>query len=156
MPLYIGESVSSLIPSVVVFIQGSTNHETHKCDIPVNSTQIFLSQNHSIHSGTHMIEPVDKEPGFSVSIYFLVITVLMMFCSISFIIVDKLYANEYKQKLIDSNKETNLTKENDPFIMNPNSGQPIDQNDENLKKITLLVIAFFVTFFMYGILPGTL
>lgn len=184
VPLYIGESVSSTVPSLIVFLQGSSEHE-NTCDhttsskvandmtLTVEKKQYFVHQKvdanitETIKQNPKFIE----DPNFSVSAFFFIIALLMFICSLAFVYVDVKYARKklLKEEVKDNKaKEGTLKlKENEAFIeealetTETTSGGlttialPKKSNKTDCREKTiLLIISFFIACFMYGILPG--
>lgn len=168
VPLYIGESVSSSIPSLIVFFQGSSDHETscHKSRtiqtnnddiLTVEKKQYFVHQKLNTSQIKQVVSETFKtEPNFSVSMFFFIITGLMFICSIAFVYVDIVYARKKTLKEEIMLKSETRQKEKEAFIEDDSTVENTSriENKNYTEKSTLLVISFFIACFMYGILPG--
>jgi len=180
VPLYIGESVSSSIPSLIVFFQGSTKPDESACTKVKESNeeilidvkrQYFVHTKHNLSmvkdTGDTVPEVLKTNPNFSVSIFFLIIAALMLISSVAFVYIDLVYARkklmkeeiltkiDQKQKEIKERESfiKQTTKEKKPdFIVEADA--ELSKNRHLIEKATLLVISFFISCFMYGILPG--
>lgn len=128
MPNYIGEAISSSIPSVFIFFQ----------NIPTNE---YFCQNQTTVPGSS----TDYKLNFSVSTYFGSIFGFVILCLVSFIILDKRSSKSRKIILI----ELKSKNETDEFI----SERPIVKKNTK-EKYFLLTIIFMLSFLMYGVLPG--
>lgn len=143
---FIGETLSSLIPSAVAFFQGISKN-VDSCH-SVNNTN---SSNFSIKSEW---TPVKPEPIFSVSIYFFIIFIFMCFSSISFLLVDLKFSKNVK--FIKSKKSSTRFEENLKFIENDqtlNSTHSSPQIDKT-ETFMFLIFSFIISFFLYGVLLG--
>ena len=130
-----GESLSSVIPSTMAFIQGvAKNINTCK-----NDTVVDLLANKSFATNK-------SDPNFSASTFFALIFVFMLMSLISFIFVNRNFS-KYKKTSKKRSDKSNL-KESETFFENTNNSNHI-----RLKKSILMLLAFLVSFFMYGILP---
>jgi hypothetical protein len=143
---FIGETLSSLIPSAVAFFQGISKN-TDSCRL-VNKTNAF---NLSIKTEWITTKP---DPIFSVSTYFFIIFIFMCVSLISFFLVDLKFSN--KLKLSKPNKSPIRFEENVKFIEN---NQTLDstQSSSSVDKIEMfifLIISFIISFFLYGVLLG--
>lgn len=128
MPNYIGEAISSSIPSIFIFFQ----------NIPTNE---YFCQNQTTVPGSS----TDYKLNFSVSTYFGSIFGFVILCLVSFIILDKRSSKSRKIILI----ELKSKNETDEFI----SERPIVKKNTK-EKCFLLTIIFMLSFLMYGVLPG--
>jgi len=183
VPLYIGESVSSSIPSLIVFFQGSTNPDEGACTInqQLSATteenlvapkrQYFVHQKHNltaIKTAENVLpQTLKTHPNFSVSIFFLIIAGLMLFSSLAFFYIDVKYAKKklMKEELLTKiDEKRKEAKERQAFLKQDIKNQKLENDIEAkiespnrrhlVEKITLFVISFFISCFMYGILPG--
>ena len=163
VPLYIGESVSSTIPSSIVFFQGSTK-PTITCQNTALTYSNRVKRQYFIHKINHNISEVlpisnvksetyHMNPIFSVSTFFIIISSLMFIFAVAFVYVDIVYARKKAYKSNDNQNE-NIEKEQDAFLENTQTKNLKDTNDYKWEKIILLSISFFIACFMYGVLPG--
>ena len=183
VPLYIGESVSSSIPSLIVFFQGSSSPDESQCEKEKKSVQLpaitkeedtFLEiskKQYFVHQKENTInsanassyietakETLKTDPFFSVSVFFFIIAGLMLICTLTFIYVDFKYARSKKLKKEIKLKPLKMFREEEAFIDDLNETEISNRKkkDENhsVEKTILLLISFFISCFMYGILPG--
>jgi len=143
---FIGETLSSLIPSAVAFFQGISKN-IDSCHL-INKTNPY---NFSIKTEWISLKP---EPIFSVSTYFFIIFIFMCISSISFLLVDLKFSKKLKSEKL--NKFSTRSDENVKFI---EDNQTFDSTKSTLtidKQETLifLVISFIISFFLYGVLLG--
>ena len=146
VPLYIGESISSSIPSLIVFFQGSSDHQI--------SCQNFNQTN---NASTIQIA---NNSNFSVSTFFLIVAVLMFIFFICFILIDTRYADKKAQANEPEIVIFEDLKENENFL-SANNRRHLEVDvktnifkENKCEKFSLISISFFIAFFMYGVLPG--
>ena len=130
MPNYIGESVSSTVPSAIVFFQNIPNNE------------------HFCKKNTSLVESINLKLNFSVSTYFGLNGLFIIAYLIAFIFIDRRRLNKKTTKLVLTElKDRN--NESEEFIK-----QKEKTKEFTMEKFFLLLIIFMLCFLMYGILPG--
>jgi riboflavin transporter 2 len=146
---YIGESFSALIPSIIALIQGIGNEMG--C---VNETlSLNLSANISNGFETVGLKPVPLRPRFSVSVYFIIISIILFTSCLSFLFIDcsKYVRKFYKpQSPIRSSQVT--YQDNEKHQMESSLDSP--QVSNAYEKPILFSIVTCITFFFYGFLPS--
>jgi hypothetical protein len=132
MPNYIGEAVSSSIPSAIVFFQNIPNNE-HFCK----------------KNNESLVESNDLKLNFSVSNYFGLNGLLIIAYLIAFIFIDRRKLNKKSTKLIISTELEEDRTESEEFIKQLNK-----KKEFSVEKFFLLSIIFLLCLLMYGVLPG--
>ena len=156
--LYIGEGISSLLPSFFALLQGTGDQEV-KC-----VTNFTLSLNSSFNlSNAHY-----KEPRFSVSAYFWLLFSTLVVSFIAFLFLDfwpsfqkeKIDHQKNKQKKVKNVYEkvdTNPFNDIEDEYLNEDKikrGTQLKKKGSTLDKLFLLVAMAFVAFTLYGFIPG--
>lgn len=126
---YIGESVSSTVPSIIILFQNIPDNEYFCLNQTSNSS---LSASNSLT--------------FSVSSFISLIGLFLFICLVSFIILDKRRAKIQKSPIV----LPQLKLESEEFI---ESKQKINTESKRVEN-TLYVLIFIVSFLIYGFLPG--
>ena len=120
---YIGESFSALIPGVLALVQGVEQNQ--------NCGAVGSSLN--------------KEPNFSVLIYFICIFFILCVSVFAFTLIDVLpYVNRFAKRA------TVVT----PEEMRLETFKPLNASHDTADKKLLFFYNFLITFFMFGFLPG--
>jgi len=141
---YMGESLSSVIPSTITFFQRISDN-VHECK-NVTVYDEFTNQS-SIEPQLISINP---NPFFSPSIFFTIIFIFMLMSLLSFVILNKNFKKS-KKPFINESKKIN---ENDLFLEQNENNSNETANQITKKRSILMFLAFIVSFFMYGILPS--
>ena len=119
---YIGESFSALIPGVLALVQG-------------------VEQNQDCGAATSTL---NKEPNFSVLIYFICIFFILCVSVFAFTLIDVLpYVNRFTKRAIVATPEERRLE----------LAKPLNTHD-TADKMLLFFYNFLITFFMFGFLPG--
>ena len=153
---YIGESLSAFVPGVLALLQNINNVELD--DTCINST------NNS--SNDHFTQNAPSQPLFSVSIFFLLMSLVLMISTFAFFLLnntrfgklERQKAKEMKSKNSSSANSTNQNNEDDELIYKEISlePRPIDWSgrSEICETVILLSMVFVSSFIGYGLLPG--
>ncbi|CAF0866119.1 unnamed protein product [Brachionus calyciflorus] len=149
--LYIGEGISSLLPSVFALMQGIGEDWQSEC---TNST---LIENHHVELSVN-------EPRFSVFVYFLllfltIVVSFMAFLSLEFL--SCLRKEKLNSKLEKKSKELKMIKAykdmdyaDDGILYSLVGNNQVLKEKKNLDKGLLLLGITIVSFVMYGFIPG--
>ncbi len=167
IPNYIGESLAALIPSIISLMQGLG--QTPPCH---NVTSTDPITNETINQ----LVPMDIQPNFSVSLYFIFMFGLLCVSTISFTLLNfsRVAKRERKRVTIASDSgndnEASISdfspKTNDKsYLEKPyDRDEEIERNSSNVlrfdnasdsrEKYLLSIYIFIVSFTCYGVLPG--
>jgi hypothetical protein len=180
IPNYVGESLSSMIPSILGILQG-VGIET-ECNNLYNKTDEYLNGTKNFNQ-SFLLTHAPLKPAFSVSTFFFIMFLILLISTISFTLLN--YApvsirtrndkktNENGDKNILTPKTTS-DYERVSFhytslssLMEQKTGQielikNTDESDNTIEtskinskeKVLLLIIGMFVSFTIYGILPA--
>lgn len=138
IPIYVGESLSAMIPSVLGLIQGiGKDPGCRNVSISQNETQLY---------------PIPLKPKYSVSVYYLFLFLLLTISTIGFTLLK--YAR-VSQKALQDNK----SHKDDSELQNLSidiKKEPIELHKHNPKneQIALLLITLIVSTLAFGILPS--
>ncbi|RNA09134.1 riboflavin transporter 2-like [Brachionus plicatilis] len=136
IPVYIGEGFSSLVPSLIVFVQG------------INRNQQLCQNMTYVISNLTFYELKSTKPAstFSVSIFFSIITLFFILSFFSFVILNKKLRP--KQDLDNKNGENMIFLDS----QRETPGENVSKN--SFEIVYLLILTFIISFFMYGVLLG--
>ena len=134
-----GESLSSVIPSAITFVQGVANN-VHTCE----NVSRFANES----SVELRLESIQPNPRFSVAVFFTIIGLCMLASLSSFLLLNRQFSANKKVSVL-------CRTENEKFLaISDGTVQSEEKNGIFFKKCLLLGIAFLVAFFMYDILPA--
>jgi riboflavin transporter 2 len=158
--LYIGEGISSLLPSILSLIQGVGEYEetTTSCQ---NST-------------LNLTAKVLREPRFGVTVYFWLLFIILAVSFLAFLALEfwpgfnkEMLNNDHDmrnrqiyRKQRNKNYEFNYKKEGDNFLNDHfpdhqmNINRRVSFKKHSLDECLLLVSITLVSFVIYGVLPG--
>jgi riboflavin transporter 2 len=171
--LYIGEGISSLLPSLFALAQGTGDEGDSMC----NSTQSFNS--------TAKYEDI-TQPRFSITVYFWLLFGVLVVSFGAFLVLDfwpsfqKKKISYKKNKIVKDEKDLKIILnrdvsenllhnkrkdyEDELFYVEPTTESDINGQERGSKvsmkkrqildKVILLVLITLVSFFIYGFLPG--
>ena len=182
--LYIGEGISSLLPSLFALAQGTGDDQGD------SSCYSTLSSNYSLNATANRAESL-AQPRFSVSVYFWLLFGILVVSFCAFLVLDfwpsfqkekKNYKKQTKNKIVKDKKDVmiilnrevseNLLHEkrnneddddDDEFYLEPTTNESNLQKRgskvsmkrrQSFDKFFLLVLITLVSFFIYGFLPG--
>jgi hypothetical protein len=176
--LYIGEGISSLLPSIFALFQGIG--DDNEC--PNNNTLNYTFSNDQLVNLTIPIINVQlKEPRFSVSVYFWLLFSILMVSFIAFLILDIWPGfNEYRVESKSQKSIKNRLQLEDAYINNDDSFVELENiypiNNDQIDPIKnviirervlelvektnktdqyiLLLAITIVSFVLYGFIPG--
>ena len=144
--LYIGESLSGVVPSLAAIIQGSPK-------TPCNTT------NHTSSKGA------DSGLLFGADTYFIILFIIMLICGLAFLGLNYLPFARDEQKSVqfesiyssvcDEDSGTNIVSEdhNEPITIKDNDRMLYSSSDISRKHIVLFCIQAVVCGFSFGIIP---
>jgi hypothetical protein len=150
IPYYLGESFSSMIPSIAGLIQGIGKDEGCR-NVPMN-----MSDNHI----GFILEKIPLEPLFSVSIFYIFLMVVLIICSISFFIINfwsvslELRKNKVENSTelqinnekLDSMQSITTNSSNKNIVFQKTSIEIPIKRPSIKEKYFLLILIIFVTF----------
>ena len=180
--LYIGEGISSLLPSLFALAQGTGDDQSNSTSC--NST---LSSNYSLNATTNKAQSI-AQPRFSVSTYFWLLFGILVVSFCAFLMLDfwpsfqkekKIYKKQTKNKIVKDKKDIMIilnrevsenllherrnNEDDDEFYLEPTTNESNSQKrgskvstkrKQSFDKFFLLVLITLVSFFIYGFLPG--
>lgn len=142
--------MSSLIPSLIVIFQGISKN----MDVCQNVTKLNIQFNKT----EYYLEPTKPISYFSVSVFFFIIFVFTFLSLCSFILLNSKFVSKQNQQvciLENSKIEININTGEDVTFLNPTTDSSTGSDKKNNLDIKiLLLVIFFISFFMYGVLPG--
>jgi hypothetical protein len=137
--LYIGEGISSLLPSFFALLQGTGDEEEHDCNN--NKTS---QTNITTTSSSSSLNSLKKQPRFSISIYFWLLLSTLIVSFVGFLLLEFLPSFQ-KEKL----------KKNEIILNKSENKNELKTNNNKLTdKILLLIAITVVAFVLYGFIPG--
>jgi riboflavin transporter 2 len=157
--LYIGEGISSLLPSLFALLQG-TGDSSHECFNSNNSTFSSVAWSNATTS-----ELTKNKPRFSISTYFWLLLSTLIVSFLAFLVLE-FYPGFRKEHIskhpssatyrysIDSKAE----KQESPLIKKRKRSTTYkakqSKKTQNLDKFVLFTAIMFISFVLYGILPA--
>jgi riboflavin transporter 2 len=144
--LYIGEGISSLLPSFFALLQGVGDEEEHDCN---NKTLII---NTTTLRSTNL-NVLKKQPRFSISVYFWLLLGTLIVSFVGFLLLEFLPSFQ-KEKM---NKNEILDEDDYEIVKEDNNKtnkNHINNNNKLIDKILLLIAITVVAFVLYGFIPG--
>lgn len=151
MPYYIGETLMTVIPSVVAIAQGTG--DDHGCHNVTSQVISFQNNSHTMYKDETHLEPVPLSPRFSVLVYFLILFGFLAMSAVSFFILN--LKNRFKNaRKVD---EKVSAAEKAPLNSDLKSDQSEQDNkfSENFVEITYLwSLSFMLPLVIWGVLSG--
>ena len=165
--LYIGEGISSLLPSVFALLQGMGDDSTDTKNCPINT----MNANTTTSIPSHSL----NQPRFSVSAYFWLLFSTLVVSFLAFLILEfwpgfKKEKINYNSELKNKKNDYALYKEDKEFedytlvnegllnrieiLSNGPKIIPKEEKSSDLDKFVLLGGISLVSFTLYGFLPG--
>lgn len=165
--LYIGEGISSLLPSFFALLQGTGDYDTsssHKC---INSTTTSLYQNRSAPPPPVDNNVVVNPPRFSVSAYFWLLFSTLLVSFLAFLALDlwpgfkqekiSMVTKCQSDRLSDQNdeeKDRYYPEQKKSLLGSSKYSASVDRGKQNLDQTILLLGITLVSFTLYGFIPG--
>lgn len=162
--LYIGEGISSLLPSLFALLQG-TGDSSHECfNSTTNSTLTNIAWSNSTIELN--LNESKKKPRFSISTYFWLLLSTLIVSFLAFLVLE-FYPGFRKERI--SNKHTSspshrysidskADKQESPLIRKRKRSTIYKAKQankkKNLDKFVLFTAITFISFVLYGILPA--
>ena len=164
--LYIGEGISSLLPSLFALMQGTGDQETTDC----SSNQSSSNLTSTLSSNLTVMSTEINQPRFSISVYFWLLCSTLVVSFVSFVLLD-LWPSFRKEKLeYIRKKNREIRREYKRQELNENVDEEFIKRDSNeteenrndlhvskgstLDKTVLLFAITLVSFILYGFIPG--
>ena len=154
--LYIGEGISSLLPSFFALLQGTGDYGEKKVNLNCMNSSNFSSHVNSTHIGDHEIE----HPRFSVSVYFWLLFGTLLISFLAFLALDLWpgFKNDkinYKKEHYEDEKARHISEQGSSLLHRHHSltEGPID-TAQLADKLLLLAGITIVSFLLYGFIPG--
>lgn len=145
--LYIGEGISSMLPSVFALLQGveEDDHSLAKDCTSNNQTIIVNNNNNTIFTSSSQIQG----PRFGVSTYFWLLFSTLVVSFIGFLMLE-CWPSFKKQKISYRSYQSIYRKEVETRVNT--TAENIKSN--RIDKFLLLTSIMFVSLLMYGFIPG--
>jgi hypothetical protein len=143
IPYYLGESLSSMIPSIAGLIQGIGKDEGCR----------NVSMNMSDKHVDFILEEIPLEPLFSVSFFYIFLMVVLIICSISFFIINYWSVSlKLRKAKLENSTELQINGEsiksdssNKSIIFQTNIIEAVKRPSIK-EKYFLLILIVFITF----------
>ncbi|CAF0871496.1 unnamed protein product [Brachionus calyciflorus] len=143
IPNYIGESLSALIPGVLSIIQG-IGHPEECFD---NNTS----------NGNYTLIEERVKPNFSVRIYFILLSILIAICLVSFCLIHftSLFDSLRKEQACLGRKQSQVYNLEDPDLSTKlEDGEKTQKSTPRHVIKIFMTVSFLTSFIQYGFLPG--
>jgi riboflavin transporter 2 len=154
--LYIGEGISSLLPSFFALLQG-TGDDNSSDSMEVNCINGTKKENNGTHEFPNM------SPRFSVSAYFWLLFGTLVISFVAFVSLD-LWPGFKKEKIGNHKKlkstcsyveKGEINQGQNMLLLAKNAkNDKIKKRNESLEKMILLIGITIVSFVLYGFIPG--